>query len=141
MRAYTPKPPTFGRKQAERLRAVAQHLSYGKLSKVEFDFSRVNRGKNPMDIVSSTECGYAGCVLGEFHVIFPEKYAGKFYVGLGDPTPDGVESFLGLTSSEAHHLFIPGAQDPGIPGALLNIDATRFAVAANIRKFIRHKGF
>lgn len=135
---YTPKSPAFGRQQAERLRKIAHHLSYGKLSKVEFDFSRVNRGRTRGNICSDEECGYAGCALGEFHVIFPERYAGKFYVGLG---AHDVEAFLGLTEAEARHLFVPNLQRPEIPGSALDGDATRFEVASNIRKFIRHKGF
>lgn len=129
--------PAFKKIHAERLRAIAQHLSYGKLSKVKFDFSRVNRGKRRGESCRNDECGYAGCALGEFHKIFPEKFAGKYFVGIGSV----VLGFLGLTIVEARHLFAPNFQDLSIPGNLLGVSATRFQVAANIRKFVKHKGF
>lgn len=122
----------FTKTHADRLRKLANHLSYGVLSKSKFDF-RIPNGDLRGNAMSNT-CGVVGCALGEFHKIFPEIFAGEFWVGTID-----AGKFMGLDFNESNHLFLPRAQKFGQP--MLPETATRFAVAANMRHFLRMKGF
>jgi hypothetical protein len=132
MCAMTTYTPQFTETQADRLRKLANHLSYGVLSKSKFDF-RTQNGDLRGNAMSNT-CGVVGCALGEFHKIFPETFAGEFWVGVDD-----AGKFMGLSDGEACHLFLPRRQSFGQP--MLPETATRFAVAVNMRHFLRMKGF
>jgi hypothetical protein len=131
-----------------RLEKILQYLESGDLFHTKFDFSL---------IYLTTDCGTAGCVMGEFHQIFPEDFHiaiptferlhSMEYIDENNPTvvhiASGrnvghvVEEYLGLCELAIGHLFYPRLQKiRQYGGKRLNSKATKEEVAGNLRIFI-----
>ena len=129
----------------DRLETLATHLESGKLFHDEFDFSIFH--------CAPTNCGSAGCALGECPFLFPEHW---FFTGagarprikgsyqIGDKIVDNPGAFdaasiyFGIHSNVALHLFAPFSQAPKFFGGnKLYPDSSREDVAENIRDYIR----
>jgi len=118
----------------DRLEMLAEHLEKGQLGHERFDFRFYNN--------DYSKCGTSGCAMGECPVLWPDQW--EWYhdsvvlseqKGIG-PEMSGMRWFS-ITLNEYAHLFIPLSQDPAMfGGELLERDATRYEVAANIRAFI-----
>jgi hypothetical protein len=135
----------------ERLTKIADHLEHGNLGHQVFDFENYN--DSPDSNEAPVGCGTNGCALGEFPIIFPNEweFIGR-HINLKQqdrhtPTAIQAAAFLNLESVEVHALFYPtGYPKPhiymeinGIEFYQLPYNATRYDVAANIRKFINAK--
>jgi len=82
-------------------------------------------------------CGSVGCAIGEARLRWP----GLFHRSIDAYLEDACEVF-GLTQAEANRLFTPvmGSDTPkDYCGAVLPPDATRYQVAAEIRKFLEEQ--
>ena len=126
---------------AARLLTLAAHLETGKLGVDEFDFGTYY----DVDVDSSgTDCGTAGCAIGECPTAFPNdwyyhRYSTKEKFPRLNSQPHLETRHAGmvyfdLTYEEYNELFIPGQQRPK-----LGSDATKEQVAANIRAFVADK--
>lgn len=147
----------------DRLAKLADHLEKGQLGHVKFDFSLVHENGARLTTKQRKEgfCGTAGCAMGELPVLFPRKwkFADNDY---GEPSvrmregecpridiiyKSDVTEFFGISESKTAHLFYPGCQHHKWCSKSLNKmgglsdKATRKQVAANIRYFIKNKGF
>lgn len=99
-------------------------------------------------VTTTTECGTAGCAIGEFPRVFPGafKYLADGATGVVKKSqneyvqsyPALAAEFMGITVKEAMHLFYPSKQCPeSYGGEMLFSDATPKQVAANIRAFVK----
>lgn len=132
----------------DRLAKLAEHLEKGQLAHEHFDFSVFND-------TNSSECGSAGCAIGECPAIWPDRFRwvdGGPYMSTGlvmdNLHPEEIDDdfvtpgakFFGLGEKEWQHLFLPYDQRPELFGGIeLAEKATRYDVAANIRAFIEIK--
>jgi hypothetical protein len=122
-----------------------------------FSFAVLNSG-----VTDEKGCGTAGCLMGEFPMIFPEfmfsskavglrlncdlaKVNGNFEfkeselpeIGAFDKTDKYVCLFFGLTPEQEYHLFYPHCQKPELYGGRdLSHAATREKVISNLKIFI-----
>jgi hypothetical protein len=144
----------------DRLQKLAEHLEFGELAHVEFNFSDFNTvwSSNGDRVTREGEppirgCGTAGCAIGECPAVFKqwefrERWSGHYSPVLktqhinptiDNPVVDSVMKFFGLTRRETEHLFYPDSQrEPYGYRGRLDSTATREAVARNIRSFV-HK--
>ena len=111
----------------------------------EFDFN-VYQDRN------ANNCCTAGCAMGEAIERWASEKRDSFYDGNHN---DGnhnegnhVEilnwgvTFFGLSEEEYYHLFVSHSQNEDLYGGkYLTYTATRSDVAANIREFLKKKGF
>ena len=142
----------MNKKQAKRLLKLADHIvDPAKRGLGKFDFSRI-MDRYPL-------CGTVGCALGECPTAFPKQWTRRVYnncsaheafvsyaVSLKSHFGEGpfgsAQIFFGLTEDETFALFQPFSQfyiQPSLPN--LGSKATPKEVAANIRVFIRRKGY
>lgn len=120
----------------EALEKIVNHLRYGQLGHSKFDFNIVHRDSpDPDDIMGY---GSAGCVIGEFPFIFPEKYTQKqIFDRHISHQVDGIMSYLGISYNDFYYLFYPHGSFRC--DNLLSEFATKEQVADNIEKFIKIK--
>jgi len=134
------------------LTRIATHLRGDDRGHPVFDFSHVSSYNEFAECLPSVpHCGTAGCAIGEFPIIFPDKF---IFARSVDPslrnirmkdTPHEdisvsgeVSSFLGIPRDAVDHLFYPYTQSVrAFGGDLLPYDASRFEVANNIDDFIK----
>jgi hypothetical protein len=113
-----------------------------------FDFRCVNYSETANHVEG---CGSAGCLMGEFPLIFPENW--EFVSGdvkfIGDSSgnsnddgaivDDDVCSFFGLDDAQYRHLFFPNRQIPvHYGGRVLRSFSTRKEVIDNLKIFIEN---
>jgi hypothetical protein len=145
-----------------RLQKLADHLEFGTLAHVKFNFGVFN---DNYDASSNTVlrdgeaplpgCGTAGCAIGECPAAFkgqwvfkksescvidrPASYSPVLKSKKANQLAESIRSFFGLTNSEIDHLFIPGHQNSVYSAtgtSYVSRSATKEEVAANIRSFL-----
>jgi len=122
----------------ERLIQMANHLLYGKLGHVKFDFSTINSS-------CQDACGYAGCAMGEMPVIWSDCW--QFHRGTvvnnshdWNTSDEQIANWFGINERERSHLFEAKHQNIiKYGGTELDHYATKEQVANNIFAFLKKK--
>ena len=128
----------------EGLLLLADHLDYGKLGHEKFDFRQYNNVVGP-------KCGTAGCAIGECPIVWPYYWE---WSNNGLPVLNGsdrvsiprninkngvifhVMRWFDINLEQSNYLFVPDSGQCYIHGSVLPPTATRYEVAAHIRKFV-----
>lgn len=123
--------------RSDRLLLLAEHLEKGVLGHTQFDFGCFHT----TCALPGGECGTAGCALGECPFLWPYDWrmASGGYPNLLEYPYESVQNcsmfWFKLSRQQAEYLFYPGSKP-----CPLTEDATKEAVAKNIRTFVECEG-
>jgi hypothetical protein len=151
----TPKSKLRSLKQVylDRLQKLADHLEFGQLAHVEFNFADYNGiyshagvAVNRVGEAPIPGCGTVGCAIGECPAVFKQWTFRGNNICSAEPVLKDAKAFesplisgarfFGLKLVEARHLFYPHAQLGIYGGTPLARKATKEEVAKNIRAFL-----